>query len=896
MTVKIESGDSLISFDADTFIDKVATGIIQIGTQNAADVRIGGGYIDLYEITAPANPAANAGRLYVADDGGTSKLYFKDSSGTVTGLLEGGGSSDKISEGDTSVEVIDTGTDGHAVVTIDNAEVWRFANNGTLYQNGRSSLTQNGTSGYTPCLMLSGDQSGTSRNGIGIESGGGGAAAIYMNAAGTSLAAPDDSYTLMGIIAFQGITSTPSNGYCYGADIRVTQQGGSGGASAVRTQFDIYTTSGTNAHGPRYSILNNGTFIEHQFYGAAISPMLVARIKAPPSDYAGRMVIGDAKEIPGEATSPTIGNVVLDCADGLVASYGVGDYEDATLGFVCCRGGMTTFPSGRDHVHYPYYVGYRWSSTMLLGQFAFAGKYDGYGTWANTTIQAAMRANATQSWSTTARGCEISFWITPNNTSTKQEVLTLNQDKTVDVPYAFRAGSVVAGNITETAGAPLHVVSNTSGTYNKGAIIENEVSGNVPAQLVLNTNRGGGDNADADTIGTIDFTFQQSTIVTGAQIYAVVDDVTTATEDTSLNFKVLGDGNAVTALTLDKQGSTFTSVDGFWNLVNVRCYDGDNNAGSAIQLERSGGTSSSQSALGDDEIIGRLDFVGYDGSAWATTAAIYAVTEQAWSGSAQGTSIVFSVTANDTTSNSPAMQIVQNGRVGIGTADPIGDLDVRAADGNISDIYCISVSDTASHKAMLRLGHIREGATPTTLNNDHTGGIGFTGHTGSGYQDFWNIYSTCTSDMTPTNVRSNLYITARNDSTWTTCMQFRYDGQVRGNQMYSGYTIGATTKDLYIDSTGLIGVLSSSERFKENIEDMPSTSWLHDLRPVTFNYKHDPEPLQYGLIAEEVEEINPLLVTYDDNAQVDGVQYSRLIPALLKEIQELKKEIDLLKQ
>lgn len=888
MTVKIESGDSLISFDDDTYLDKVATGIIQIGTQNAADVRIGGGYIDLYEITAPANPAADAGRLYVADDGGTTKLYFKDSAGTVTSLLEGGGgASDKISEGDTSIEVIDTGTDGHAVVTIDNAEVWRFANNGTLYQNGRSSLTLNGTSGHTPSLMLSGDQSGTSRNGIGIESGGG-AAAIYMNAAGTSLAAPDTAYTLMGIIAFQGITTTTGNGYCYGADIRVSAQGNAS-ASAAPAKFEIWTQSGVPAHAPRYAIENDGTWISHRFFGSGSSPMETVRIKARPTNSAGYMVVGDARIEPGTEVGPAAGDIVLDCVDGYVASYGSGEYEGADLGFICCRSGGTDVTN-------PYYLGYRWSSTMFLGEFGFAGKYNSSGTWAYTDVQATMKANATQGWTTSARGCEISFWVTPNNTTTKQEVLTLNQDKIVDVPYAFRAGSIVAGNITETAGAPLHVVSNTSGTFNKGAIIENEVSGNTPAQLVLHTNRGGGNNVDGDTVGTMDFTFQQSTIVTGAQIYAVVDDVTTATEDTHIGFKNYVNGTLYESLNLGGSALTLVAADGTAAAIQATCYDDGNSVGALINLKRSGGSSSSQSALGDDEVIGRLDFVGYDGSAWATTATVYAITEQAWSGSAQGTSIIFEVTATDTTSRSEAMRIVQNGRVGIGTADPIGDLDVRAADGNISSIYCISVSDTASHKAMLRLGHIREGATPTTLNNDHTGGIGFTGHTGSGYQDFWNIYSLCTSDMTPTNVRSNLYITARNDSSWTTCMQFRYDGQVRGNQMYSGYTIGGTNKDLYIDSTGLIGVLSSSERFKENIEDMPSTSWLHDLRPVTFNYKHDPEPLQYGLIAEEVALVNETLVTYDDNAQIDGVQYSRLIPALLKEVQELKKEIDILKQ
>lgn len=50
----------------------------------------GTSYIDVPEIAAPASPAANVGRIYVADDGGTTKLYFKDAAGTATDLLAAG--------------------------------------------------------------------------------------------------------------------------------------------------------------------------------------------------------------------------------------------------------------------------------------------------------------------------------------------------------------------------------------------------------------------------------------------------------------------------------------------------------------------------------------------------------------------------------------------------------------------------------------------------------------------------------------------------------------------------------------------------------------------------------------------------------------------------------------
>ncbi len=59
------------------------------------------GYVDLAEIAAPANPAANTARFYSKDDGGgTTKLYFRDSAGTETELGAGGGGASAASQAD----------------------------------------------------------------------------------------------------------------------------------------------------------------------------------------------------------------------------------------------------------------------------------------------------------------------------------------------------------------------------------------------------------------------------------------------------------------------------------------------------------------------------------------------------------------------------------------------------------------------------------------------------------------------------------------------------------------------------------------------------------------------------------------------------------------------------
>src|SRR5262245_47189299 len=67
--------------------------------------------------------------------------------------------------------------------------------------------------------------------------------------------------------------------------------------------------------------------------------------------------------------------------------------------------------------------------------------------------------------------------------------------------------------------------------------------------------------------------------------------------------------------------------------------------------------------------------------------------------------------------------------------------------------------------------------------------------------------------------------------------------------------------NVVIDSAGQLGTVSSSKRFKHNIKGMDCASEaIHALKPVTFHYKNDASGTpQFGLIAEEVAEVNPNL-------------------------------------
>ena len=96
-----------------------------------------------------------------------------------------------------------------------------------------------------------------------------------------------------------------------------------------------------------------------------------------------------------------------------------------------------------------------------------------------------------------------------------------------------------------------------------------------------------------------------------------------------------------------------------------------------------------------------------------------------------------------------------------------------------------------------------------------------------------------------------------------------------------------------VDSSGQLGVVLSSVRYKRDIHHMGTASAnLMQLRPVTFIYKNDPSNTrQYGLVAEQVREIYPELVTYDDQGKLQSVRYEQLIPMLLNELQKQANQV-----
>ena len=98
-----------------------------------------------------------------------------------------------------------------------------------------------------------------------------------------------------------------------------------------------------------------------------------------------------------------------------------------------------------------------------------------------------------------------------------------------------------------------------------------------------------------------------------------------------------------------------------------------------------------------------------------------------------------------------------------------------------------------------------------------------------------------------------------------------------------------------VDTDGQLGTISSSRRFKQDIADLGDVGLkLHQLRPVQFRYTSAstdaPGPLQYGLIAEEVNEVLPELVARSADGAIETVQYHVLPSLLVAEVQRLERE------
>jgi hypothetical protein len=121
---------------------------------------------------------------------------------------------------------------------------------------------------------------------------------------------------------------------------------------------------------------------------------------------------------------------------------------------------------------------------------------------------------------------------------------------------------------------------------------------------------------------------------------------------------------------------------------------------------------------------------------------------------------------------------------------------------------------------------------------------------------------------------------------------------IQGNAFIAGIS-GATVADgvtVVVGSDGHLGTIVSSERYKDAIQPMDKASEaILALEPVTFRYKHELDPKgipQFGLVAEQVEKVNPDLVARDKQRKAYTVRYEAVNAMLLNEFLKEHRKVE----
>ena len=264
------------------------------------------------------------------------------------------------------------------------------------------------------------------------------------------------------------------------------------------------------------------------------------------------------------------------------------------------------------------------------------------------------------------------------------------------------------------------------------------------------------------------------------------------------------------------------------------------------------------------------------------------------------------------TQDTERMRITSDGNVGINTSTP-------SSFGNYTNVTIKGGSSGANldmfNSAGTRLANfVLNGSTSAYIGtvtdipfditqNDVTRiRVASGGNVGIGAADSIVRLNVVGASATSSNFA--FYVT---NSTPSPMFFIRNDGYMSfGLEANSPYNIAQSGRTCILASNGSVGYLSSTRESKTNIENLNDISWLYQLNPVSFNYrKKDDEnnytnqaenDKWYGLIADEVEGVNEDLVFYktkeDKTKELAGVEYNKLIAALVKSVQELKAEIE----
>jgi hypothetical protein len=235
--------------------------------------------------------------------------------------------------------------------------------------------------------------------------------------------------------------------------------------------------------------------------------------------------------------------------------------------------------------------------------------------------------------------------------------------------------------------------------------------------------------------------------------------------------------------------------------------------------------------------------------------------------------------------------ILTGGNVGIGTTSPgrnltvatSGEAYVSVTGGASSDVgvlFGTSASDAKGRLIYNNADNMQFWTASTERMRITSGGSLLIGKIARAFGTAGIDFQSNGADCHWTATSSSL-VAFNRLSTDGTLIEFAQDGTVEGTISISGNTTSYNT--------------SSDYRLKQDLKDFNGLSLVNQINVYDYQWKSD-STRSYGVMAHELQSVLPYAVTgVKDGEKMQGVDYSKIVPVLIKAIQELKAEIDILK-
>ena len=261
-----------------------------------------------------------------------------------------------------------------------------------------------------------------------------------------------------------------------------------------------------------------------------------------------------------------------------------------------------------------------------------------------------------------------------------------------------------------------------------------------------------------------------------------------------------------------------------------------------------------------------------------------------------GNSAAANFDISDVTAGASRLTIDSSGNVGIGTSSPSAKLQVVGVEAfrAVNDAAYMSFFNTANST---RSGYLQfQSSGACTLSVDVSQPLTF--QTNGTERMRIDSSGNLLVGTTSTSVTSGGVVLQPNGGgTGISVMSMGHitgsaSGQPYQYYLYNGTIIGSITQS---GTTAVLYNVTSDARVKTNIVDAPSGN-IDDIKVRSFDWKSDGSHQEYGMVAQELVEVAPYAVHQPQDAEeMMAVDYSKLVPMMIKEIQDLKAEVNQLK-